>query len=75
MRSHPREMLKKTGSLKSLVTNLTGVRCGANCSAAQDKSFPWLGVSAQSPAGKGNTVTFENIALTQKAITNFRLGE
>ncbi|GAA0564596.1 DUF1349 domain-containing protein [Rhizomicrobium electricum] len=35
----------------------------------------WLGVSAQSPVGNGNTVTFENIALTQKSITNFRMGE
>jgi regulation of enolase protein 1 (concanavalin A-like superfamily) len=35
----------------------------------------WLGVSAQSPTGKGNSAVFENIALTHKAITNFRLGE
>jgi regulation of enolase protein 1 (concanavalin A-like superfamily) len=35
----------------------------------------WLGVSAQSPVGNGNSVAFENIALPQKAITNFRMGE
>jgi regulation of enolase protein 1 (concanavalin A-like superfamily) len=35
----------------------------------------WLGVSAQSPTGNGTSAVFENIALTQKSITNFRMGE
>jgi regulation of enolase protein 1 (concanavalin A-like superfamily) len=34
----------------------------------------WLGLSAQSPLGNGNTVLFEEISLTPKSITNFRLG-
>jgi regulation of enolase protein 1 (concanavalin A-like superfamily) len=35
----------------------------------------WLGVSSQSPVGDGNSSTFENIALTQKSIADFRLGK
>jgi regulation of enolase protein 1 (concanavalin A-like superfamily) len=35
----------------------------------------WLGVSAQSPTGNGTSAVFENIALAQKSITNFRMGE
>ena len=34
----------------------------------------WLGLSAQSPLGNGNTVLFEEISLTPTSITNFRLG-
>ncbi len=34
----------------------------------------WLGVSSQSPVGNGNYSTFENIALTQRSIADFRLG-
>jgi regulation of enolase protein 1 (concanavalin A-like superfamily) len=35
----------------------------------------WLGVSSQSPLGEGNASTFENIALTQTSIADFRLGK
>jgi regulation of enolase protein 1 (concanavalin A-like superfamily) len=35
----------------------------------------WLGVSSQSPVGNGNSSTFENIALTQRSIADFRLGK
>jgi uncharacterized protein len=35
----------------------------------------WLGVSSQSPVGNGNSSTFENLALTQKSIADFRLGK
>jgi uncharacterized protein len=35
----------------------------------------WLGVSSQSPVGKGNSSTFENLALTQTSIADFRLGK
>lgn len=34
----------------------------------------WLGLSAQSPLGNGNTVLFQEISLTPTSITNFRLG-
>lgn len=34
----------------------------------------WLGVSAQSPVGDGNSVTFDALTLTQKSVTDFRLG-
>jgi uncharacterized protein len=35
----------------------------------------WLGVSSQSPVGNGNSSTFENVALTQRSIADFRLGK
>lgn len=35
----------------------------------------WLGVSAQSPVGNGASVTFENVALTQTSVADFRLGK
>lgn len=35
----------------------------------------WLGISSQSPVGNGNASTFENIALTQTSIADFRLGK
>lgn len=35
----------------------------------------WLGVSSQSPVGNGNSSTFENIALTQTSIADFRQGK
>jgi regulation of enolase protein 1 (concanavalin A-like superfamily) len=34
----------------------------------------WIGLSAQSPLGDGNTVLLEEISLTPKSITNFRMG-
>jgi regulation of enolase protein 1 (concanavalin A-like superfamily) len=34
----------------------------------------WLGVSAQSPLGEGNSVTFDAVTLTQTSISDFRLG-
>ena len=34
----------------------------------------WLGLSAQSPVGKGMSTRFENCTLTQTSITDFRLG-
>ncbi|MBS1508226.1 MAG: DUF1349 domain-containing protein [Bacteroidetes bacterium] len=34
----------------------------------------WMGVSAQSPMGKGNTAVFEDLSLTQASIKDFRLG-
>lgn len=34
----------------------------------------WVGVSTQSPAGKGTTAVFEDLSLTKQSITNFRLG-
>lgn len=33
-----------------------------------------LGVSSQSPTGDGNSTTFENVALTQTSVSDFRLG-
>lgn len=35
----------------------------------------WLGVSAQSPVGNGTSATFEDIALTQTSVADFRLGK
>jgi uncharacterized protein len=35
----------------------------------------WLGVSSQSPVGNGNSSTFENVAVTQRSIADFRLGK
>lgn len=35
----------------------------------------WLGVSSQSPLGNGNASTFENIAVTQTSVADFRLGK
>jgi regulation of enolase protein 1 (concanavalin A-like superfamily) len=35
----------------------------------------WLGVSAQSPTGKGTTVTFENMSMVDSSITDFRMGK
>jgi regulation of enolase protein 1 (concanavalin A-like superfamily) len=34
----------------------------------------WLGVSAQSPVGDGNSVTFNALTLTPTSVTDFRLG-
>jgi uncharacterized protein len=34
----------------------------------------WVGVSTQSPAGKGTTAVFEDVSLTKQSISNFRLG-
>jgi regulation of enolase protein 1 (concanavalin A-like superfamily) len=33
-----------------------------------------LGISAQSPLGDGNSVTFEGLSLTDRAVTDFRMG-
>lgn len=35
----------------------------------------WLGVSSQSPIGRGNTTVFEDIVLTDAAVSDFRAGE
>ncbi len=35
----------------------------------------WLGISAQSPWGEGNKVTFSNCALTPGSVKDFRKGE
>ncbi|WP_076070906.1 DUF1349 domain-containing protein [Sphingomonas montana] len=35
----------------------------------------WLGISTQSPLGKGTTTKFEALSLTQKSIADFRLGQ
>lgn len=35
----------------------------------------WLGISTQSPTGDGTSAVFDNIALTGKSITDFRMGE
>jgi uncharacterized protein len=35
----------------------------------------WLGVSSQSPVGKGNSSVFEDVVLTQTSIADFRLGQ
>ena len=34
----------------------------------------WVGISTQSPIGNGTSAVFEDISLTQKSISNFRLG-
>jgi regulation of enolase protein 1 (concanavalin A-like superfamily) len=34
----------------------------------------WVGISAQSPLGEGTSVNFEDVSLTQRSISNFRLG-
>lgn len=35
----------------------------------------WLGVSAQSPLGKGQTAVFEEVALRDESIADFRMGK
>ena len=35
----------------------------------------WLGVSAQSPVGKGASATFEDVVLTRTSVADFRLGK
>lgn len=35
----------------------------------------WLGVSSQSPVGEGNASIFEDVALSQTSIEDFRLGK
>src|SRR5882757_4539572 len=40
-------------------------------------SYPssiWVGISAQSPIGKGTSAVFEDLSLTQQSVSNFRLG-
>lgn len=34
----------------------------------------WLGVSAQSPMGEGTSAVFEELSLTKRSVTDFRLG-
>jgi regulation of enolase protein 1 (concanavalin A-like superfamily) len=34
----------------------------------------WVGVSAQSPIGEGTSAVFEDLALTERSISNFRMG-
>ena len=34
----------------------------------------WAGLSAQSPIGDGNSVTFEECSMTQSSIKDFRMG-
>ncbi|HEX4486108.1 MAG TPA: DUF1349 domain-containing protein [Terriglobales bacterium] len=34
----------------------------------------WLGISTQSPLGNGTSATFEELSLTAKSISDFRLG-
>lgn len=34
----------------------------------------WVGISTQSPLGKGTTAVFEDVSLTQQSISDFRLG-
>ena len=34
----------------------------------------WLGISAQSPLGNGTSAVFEDMSLTRKSISDFRLG-
>lgn len=34
----------------------------------------WVGVSSQSPMGNGNATVFEDVSLTSKSITDFRMG-
>ena len=35
----------------------------------------WVGVSTQSPLGKGTATTFEDVSLVQNSITDFRMGK
>ncbi|TYT26955.1 DUF1349 domain-containing protein [Luteimonas viscosa] len=35
----------------------------------------WLGISSQSPIGTGNATVFEDIALTDAAVSDFRMGK
>lgn len=35
----------------------------------------WTGISTQSPVGKGTTTAFDAVSLTQKSITDFRMGK
>ncbi len=35
----------------------------------------WVGVSSQSPMGNGNSTVFEDVSLTAKSITDFRMGK
>ncbi|MDH5832802.1 DUF1349 domain-containing protein [Luteimonas kalidii] len=35
----------------------------------------WLGLSSQSPLGEGNATVFEDVALVDRAVSDFRLGE
>jgi regulation of enolase protein 1 (concanavalin A-like superfamily) len=35
----------------------------------------WTGISTQSPQGNGTTTAFEAVSLTQKSITDFRMGQ
>ena len=35
----------------------------------------WLGLSAQSPIGKGNTARFDKLSLTERSVTDFRMGK
>jgi hypothetical protein len=34
----------------------------------------WVGVSAQSPQGKGSVTQFRDLTLTKTSISDFRLG-
>ncbi|MFL6304379.1 MAG: DUF1349 domain-containing protein [Candidatus Sulfotelmatobacter sp.] len=34
----------------------------------------WVGISTQSPVGKGTSAVFEDVSLTKQSISNFRLG-
>jgi len=34
----------------------------------------WLGVSAQSPLGNGTSAVFEELSLTKRSVSDFRLG-
>lgn len=34
----------------------------------------WLGVSAQSPTGRGTTATFADMAIAKSSVSNFRMG-
>jgi uncharacterized protein len=48
-----------------------------NLARLYKNSYPtkvWLGVSSQSPTGDGNMSAFEDCILTDKAISDFRLG-
>lgn len=35
----------------------------------------WIGISSQSPGGKGNIAYFEDMTFTETSVTSFRLGE
>jgi len=35
----------------------------------------WVGISTQSPIGKGSETIFENVSLVQNSITDFRMGK